>query len=72
MCMIECTDFASQDKHGPAEVPPCYRDAYNATIPDLVRRTLAGKLSALDSALANITAAYARKDMLKDLLIVCT
>lgn len=64
--------FASQDTHGPAEVPACYRDAYNQTVPDMVRRVLAGKLSTLDSALKNITAAYEKKGMLDDLVIVYT
>lgn len=64
--------FASQDTHGPAQVPDCYRDAYNDTIKDMVRRVLAGKLSVLDSALHNITAAYDRTGMLENLIIFYT
>ncbi|EGD76661.1 hypothetical protein PTSG_08011 [Salpingoeca rosetta] len=64
--------FASQDTHNPGEVPQCYKDRYNTTVPDQVRRKLAAKLTTVDSALANITEAYKRNGMYDNLLIVYT
>ncbi len=62
--------FASQDTHGPADVPPCYTAPYDKSIPDNLRRILAGKLSSLDSAIGNITQAYKSNGMWDNLLIV--
>ena len=64
--------LAFQDTHGPAEVVPAYRDRYNSTIPDLTRRTLAGKLSTVDGGLANVTAALKAKGMDDNLLLIFT
>ena len=62
-----------QDTHGPAEVPSYYRDAYTVEeIPDPVRRELAGKLSAVDEALKNVTGALETKGMLSNTIIFYT
>jgi hypothetical protein len=64
--------LAFQDTHSPAEFVPSYRDRYNNTIPDMVRRVLAAKLTTVDEGLANVTAALKAKGMDENLLLVFT
>lgn len=61
---------AYQAVHSPDEVPQKYINAYNATIPDLKRRTFAGMLSALDEGVGNITKALNEAGMSSNTLIV--
>jgi arylsulfatase B len=61
--------LAFQAVHSPDQVPVSYIDPYNATIPDLKRRTFAGMLSCLDEAVGNVTAALAANGF-SDVLIV--
>ena len=62
--------LAFQAVHSPDQVPQRYIDPYNATIPDLKRRTFAGMLSCLDEAVGNVTAAIAAAGMEQDTLVV--
>eukprot|EP00043_Microstomoeca_roanoka_P004721 m.51405 g.51405 ORF g.51405 m.51405 type:complete len:558 (+) comp12622_c0_seq1:78-1751(+) len=64
--------FASQDTHNPGQVPECYETPYEDTIPDPLRRKLAGKLSTVDSAIANITQAYKENGLYDNLLVIYT
>jgi len=62
--------LAFQAVHSPDQVPQSYIDPYNATIPDLKRRTFAGMLSALDEAVGNVTDALDRAGLRENTLIL--
>eukprot|EP00466_Bigelowiella_natans_P019513 jgi/Bigna1/22283/gw1.87.10.1 len=64
--------LAYQAVHSPAQVPASYRDRYNATIPDMKRRTFAGMLSCMDEGLGNVTAALKSRGLSDDLLVIFT
>ena len=62
--------LAYQAVHSPDQCPQSYIDAYNATIPDLKRRTFAGMLSALDEGVGNVTAALAAAGLTDNTLVL--
>ena len=62
--------LAFQAVHAPDEVPESYIDPYNATIPDIKRRTFAGMLSCLDEAVGNVTAALDANGLTENTLLV--
>lgn len=55
--------------HSPDEVPQKYINPYNNTIPNMLRRTFAGMLSALDEGIGNVTQALQDANMLDNTLI---
>ena len=62
--------LAFQAVHSPDEVPLSYIEPYNATLPDVKRRTFAGMLSCLDEAVGNVTAALDANGFAESTLIV--
>jgi len=64
--------LAYQAVHAPAQVPQSYIDPYNATIPNLIRRTFAGMLSCMDEGVGNVTKALQAKGLWDRTLVVFT
>eukprot|EP00929_Paragymnodinium_shiwhaense_P097592 TRINITY_DN59227_c0_g1_i1.p1 TRINITY_DN59227_c0_g1~~TRINITY_DN59227_c0_g1_i1.p1 ORF type:complete len:640 (+),score=32.76 TRINITY_DN59227_c0_g1_i1:69-1988(+) len=62
--------LSHQAVHWPRQVPQKYEDPYVATIPDKIRRTFAGMLSALDESLATVRDALTSRGMFNDTLIL--
>jgi len=61
-----------QGVHSPSQVPQKYVEPFNDTIQDNTRKTFAGMISAVDSAVGNITDALKRSGMYENTVIVFT
>ena len=64
--------LAFQGVHGPPQVPPEYKQPYQDTISDGMRRTFAGMLTCVDKGIQNVTSALDDTGMLTSTLIVVT